>query len=120
MTVTEYSKILDQSSLDFNGNNISKQCKNFLQGILEKNVKYRFTFDQAANHPWIMIIKDKVEEIYSKYQSDPDKMISMMNLSTLGDSFFENKAHLDLNVFEEETQGNLLLMNKKRKRAKKA
>jgi hypothetical protein len=86
MSVTEYSKILEDSQLSFDGNNISAFCKNMLEGLLDKNINKRLSYDQAMYHTWIIGIKDKIEDICSKYQSDPEKMVSVLNNTTNKDT----------------------------------
>jgi hypothetical protein len=101
MNVKEYGKILEETELSFEGHSITEQCKSFLRGLLEKNINKRFSFDQAANHPWIILIKEKVEEISINYSSDPDKMIHELNKYIVTNEFFdENKNYINLNTFQ--------------------
>lgn len=89
MNVKDYGKKLDEATLNFEGNNITNTCKSFLSGLLEKNINRRFSFEQAVNHPWVILLKDKVEDITSNYSSDPDKMILELNKCIVNDEFFE-------------------------------
>jgi len=91
MNVKDYAKKLEESQLTFEGNNITKQCKLFLSGLLEKNITRRISFEQAVNHPWIVQIKDKVNEITANYHSDPEKMIHELNKCIVTDEYFEQK-----------------------------
>lgn len=102
MTVTEYSKVLDSATLNFEGNNITNCCKNLLKGILEKNVNKRFSFDHAMSHPWVVLIKEKVEDITSKYQNDSEKMICQLNNTVITDDYFNNKNYFDIDIEKEE------------------
>ena len=49
------------------------------------------SINEAINHPWIIKIKEKVNDIVSKFESDPDKMIIELNKARLDDSFFEGE-----------------------------
>ena len=94
----QYKKILAKTELNFEGNDITETCKSFLSGLLEKDINKRFSVKQAVNHPWIISIKEKVEEISSNYSSDPDKMIHELNKYIVTDEFFEeNKSYINLN-----------------------
>jgi len=93
MNVKEYAKKLEESPLIFEGNNITNLCKQFLGGLLEKNISKRFSFEEAVNHSWIVLIKEKIEEITSNYQSDPEKMIHELNKCIINDDYFEKKNH---------------------------
>jgi serine/threonine protein kinase len=101
MTITEYSRILDTTSLNFEGNNITKSCKNLLEGLLEKNVNKRFSYDHAINHPWIILIRDKIEDITNKFQNDAEKMISQLNNTIIKDEFFDNKNYVEIDIEKE-------------------
>jgi hypothetical protein len=101
MNVKEYSKKIEESVLNFNGHNITDKCKSFLSGLLEKNINKRFSLDQAINHPWLVLIKEKVDEISSNYSTDPDKMIHELNKEIVTNEFFdENKSYFNLNTFQ--------------------
>lgn len=119
MTCPEYSKVLSSNEpLSFEGNNISEYCKTFLNGLLNKNYHNRFSMDQAINHPWLVLTKLKVDEIFERYQSDPDKMINVLNNTEVTDEYFKLKEqdYKLINVFDEIKKTDLL--SKKRKRNK--
>jgi len=101
MTVTEYSKTLELTVLNFEGNKITECCKNLLQGLLEKNINKRFSYDLAINHPWIILIQEKIDDITNKFQYDPEKMISQLNNTLITDNFFNNENYIDINVEKE-------------------
>ena len=121
MSATEYSKTMESSIINFEGNKITDCCKDFLQGLLEKNFDKRLSFDNVFHHPWLVLIKDKIDEIVSKYSSDPDKMISMLNNTTLSNEYFQNKKYIeiDLSNQEEDSSSNEKMMKRKRKRTTK-
>ena len=121
MSATEYSKMMESSTINFEGNTLTDCCKDFLQGLLEKNFDKRLSFDNIFHHPWLVLIKDKIDEIVSKYSSDPDKMISMLNNTTLTNEYFQNKNYIeiDLTKQEEESSATEKMMKKKRKRSTK-
>ena len=121
MTCSEYSKILQQPTKpSFEDNNITDCCKSFLEGLLEKNYTKRFSFDRTMNHPWIVMIKCKIEEISDKFHSDPDKMISLLNNTVLTNDYFKEKEkdYKEIDVMKEESLYEDNMMNKKRKRGK--
>jgi hypothetical protein len=103
--------MIDNTVLSFEGNGISDSCKEFLEGVLDKKIANRFTFEQTMTHPWIVNIKDKVDEICLKYQSDPDKMIFELNKEKLTSEYFKKRDYFEVPVFED------VLLNKKRKRS---
>jgi len=120
MTITEYTKKMDETVLNYEGNKITTCCKSFLEGLLEKNINKRLSFEQAISHPWLVLIREKTEDYLTKYQSDPDKMIAEMNKCQLEDSFFAgNKTYVSLDISKEEAKVDPdNFMNKKRKRSK--
>lgn len=118
MTITEYSKVIDQTKLSYEGNDISTTCKEFLQGLLEKNYNKRMSFDQAMNHPWITLIRDKIDDVTSRFQSDPDKMIVELNKTHLTDDYFKDKHYVDLEYSREDNKTEDF-SNKKRKRSRR-
>lgn len=118
MNISEYSRSLDSTMLSFEGNNITSPCKQFVQGLLEKNINKRLSYDHAANHPWLILISEKVEEITSKFKSDPEKMISELNKSKLTDDFFKQKNYVDMEYSKEICSDDNSVLNKKRKRGK--
>jgi serine/threonine protein kinase len=117
MSITEYCKILDSTTLSYEGNNISTQCKNFLEGLLEKNVNRRMSFNQTINHPWILGIREVVEDITSKFQNDPEKMIIELNKANIKPEVFNKFDNFDLNLKGSSSKDNL--MKKKRSRTSK-
>ena len=115
MTCSEYSKILQQSTkLSFEDNNITDCCKSFLEGLLEKNYTKRFSFDRTMNHPWIVMIKSKIEEISDKFHSDPDKMVSLLNNTILTNDYFKEKEneYKEIDVMKEVSLHEDNMMNK--------
>lgn len=86
MSVTDYSKILEKTELTFEGNKISDSCKDLLEGLLDKNINSRLSFDHTFSHPWIVYVQQKSEEISEKYITDPEKMIIEMNKVQTKDS----------------------------------
>ena len=90
MNAAEYSRQLCKEEPSYKGNEITKCCKDFLQGLLAKKIKKRLSIVEAINHNWILKIKDIVLNIQEKYKSDPEKMILIMNNYKLDDSVFEN------------------------------
>ena len=90
MNAAEYSRQLKKEEPSYKGNEITKCCKDFLQGLLAKKIKKRFSIVKAINHNWILKIKEIVSNIQEKYRSDPEKMILIMNNYKLDDSVFEN------------------------------
>lgn len=117
MSVKEYSKILDTTQLSFEGNNISSFCKSFLKGLLEKNINRRFSYDEANSHPWIVLIKDKVEDIQNKYSIDPEKMISELNKDKVDNLYFMKKDYFCVNLPKKDELE--FLISKKRNRNNK-
>ncbi len=113
MNISEYIKTIDSTNLTFEGNDITSSCKDFLNGVLEKNINKRFSLEEVVNHPWIVIIKEKIEEIVSRYQSDPDKMIDELNKQELTDDYFIGKNYTSVQLKVD----NQKLINKKRKRS---
>ena len=90
MNAAEYSRQLYKEEPSYKGNELTKCCKDFLQGLLAKKIKKRLSIVEAINHNWILKIKDIVLNIQEKYKSDPEKMILIMNNYKLDDSVFEN------------------------------
>ena len=90
MNAAEYSRQLYKEEPSYKGNEITKCCKDFLQGLLAKKIKKRLSIVEAINHNWILKIKDIVYNVQEKYKSDPEKMILIMNNYKLDDSVFEN------------------------------
>jgi serine/threonine protein kinase len=117
MSITEYSKVLEKTELTFDGNNLTTPCKDLLKGLLEKNINKRMSFEEVFYHPWTVLIQDKIDDIVSKYNGDPDKMIIELNKVTLKDEYFENKNYINLNTHEY-IDGDDSFINKKRKRCK--
>lgn len=103
MTCTEYSKILHLTSLSFEGNNISDCCRDFLKGLLEKKYTDRFSFERTLTHPWLVLIKKKVEDIVEKFQNDSEKMISILNSTKVTNDFFNNKNYQEIQLAKEES-----------------
>ena len=114
MNITDYIKIIDSTNLSFEGNEISSCCKDFLNGVLEKNIHKRFTLEQTKTHPWIVLIKEKIEYIVSRYQSDPDKMIDELNNEHVTDDYFNLKFYKQIEIINSDDN----FINKKRKRCK--
>lgn len=114
MTVTEYSKVIEKATLTFEGNEISSACKSFLSGILERNINIRMSFEQATNHPWFLLIKEKVEEVFEKFQDDSEKMVAEFNKLKITDDLFKNKFIIDLEISKGRNEN---LSKKKRKRS---
>jgi serine/threonine protein kinase len=106
-------KAIESTTLSFEANDISTPCKDFLNGVLEKNIHKRFTLDEVTSHPWLIIIKEKVEEIVSRYQYDPDKMIDELNKAQLTDDYFKGKNYTSVELKYDDK-----FINKKRKRSK--
>jgi hypothetical protein len=114
MTITEYSRVIDNTVLSYDGNEISDSCKEFLEGVLDKKISSRFTFEQTISHPWVVNIRERVEDISLKYQTDPEKMILELNKERLSNGYFSKKEYFEMPVGEDNC-----LLNKKRKRASK-
>jgi serine/threonine protein kinase len=114
MTLKEYCKTIDTTLLSYDDNNISKQCKNFLEGLLEKNVNKRLTFNQTINHPWIKGIQAKSQDVSSKFMDDPDKMVNELNKAKVADDYFEKYLENSISFSQEEI--NIRIIQKKRKR----
>lgn len=68
-------------------------------------------------HPWITKIKERIDDIASKYQSDPEKMILKLNQASVSDSFFTDGKYFTLDLSKAFAENNKLT-NKKRKREK--
>jgi hypothetical protein len=115
MTITEYSRVIDNTVLSWDGNDISDSCKEFLEGILDKKIANRFTFEQTVSHPWVVNIKERIDDISMKHQTDPEKMISELNKTRLSDEYFKKKDYFEMPLSEEDS----CLINKKRKRSSK-
>ena len=118
MTCPEYSKVLSiDAPLSFEGNNISEYCKTFLNGLLNKNYHNRFSMDQAINHPWLTFTKLKVDEIFERYQSDPEKMINVLNNTQITEEYFKSKEqdYKLINVSEEIKKSDDFLSKKRRR-----
>ena len=98
MNAAEYSRQLYKEEPSYKGNEITKCCKDFLQGLLAKKIKKRFSIVDAINHNWILKIKEIVSNIQEKYRSDPEKMILIMNNYKLDDSVFESDKNSVRNV----------------------
>jgi serine/threonine protein kinase len=134
MSISEYSKILQKSELKFEGNEISSCCKDFVNKLLEKNIKKRVSFDMLMNHKWVKLIRTKVDDIVSKYQSDPEKMINELQNCKLKDEYFQTGKYFDIDIDNEismmmnhnssstnvssHADCDVKLMNKKRRRNK--
>jgi hypothetical protein len=123
MTCTEYSKMLQISTLNFEGNNLTDSCRDFLQGILEKNFTKRFSFDRTMNHPWLVIIRKKIDDICEKYHHDSEKMISILKNTKVTNEDFNSQDYREIIVSREEAlepeeslSNSKNLMNKKRRR----
>jgi serine/threonine protein kinase len=111
MTITEYSRTIDNTTISLEGNAISDSCRQFLEGLLEKKIANRFTFEQAFSHPWVINVKEKIEEVCLKWQHDPEKMIVELNKERLTNDYFRKKDYFEVKVSEGSD-----LLNKKRKR----
>lgn len=116
MTLKEYCKNIDTTVLNYDGNRITKHCQNFIEGLLDKNINKRFSFNQAMNHPWILGVKCKVDEIIGKFQNDPEKMISELNKATVSDNYYNGFVIDKLNITDDSLSKDRLALNKKRKR----
>ena len=79
MNITEYNKKLVSIEPSYEGNTITKCCQDFLSKCLSKKIKKRMSINEAINHPWILKIKNKVNDIVSKFDNDPEKMIIELN-----------------------------------------
>jgi hypothetical protein len=113
MNISEYVKSIESTTLSFEGNDISTLCKEFLNGVLDKNIHKRFTLDEVSSHPWLVIVKEKVEEIVSRYQYDADKMIDELNKAHLTDDYFKGKNYTSIDLRLDDK-----FINKKRNRSK--
>lgn len=122
MNITEYNKKLISIEPSYEGNTITKCCQDFLSRCLSKKIKKRMSINEAINHPWIIKIKEKVNDIVSKFESDPDKMIIELNKARLDDSFFESEktitnatttSEVDIDFFEPQPEK---LLERKRER----
>ena len=107
---------MDTTVISYEGNNISKQCKNFVEGLLEKSIMKRFTFNQAMNHPWILGIKKKVDDITGKFQNDPEKMITELNKAKVEDQHFCSFVNDSVFVTDDNLRKDKISLNKKRTR----
>ena len=122
MSAGEYSNQLRKEEPSYKGNEITKCCKDFLQGLLAKKIKKRLSIVEAINHNWILKIKDIVYNVQEKYKSDPEKMILIMNNYKLDDSVFENDknsvGYVTTNTSENFDDNNLYdkVLSKKRYR----
>jgi serine/threonine protein kinase len=116
MTLKEYCRNIDSTVLSYEGNKISKHCQNFVEGLLERNVNKRFSFNQAINHPWILGIKNKVDDIVSKFQNDPEKMICELNKARVDDEYFNQFVDDSIYIPDDSLINDKLSLNKKRKR----
>lgn len=88
ISITEYTHNLMKEPT-FEGNKITKCCQDFLNKLLSKKIKKRMSVTEAINHPWVVKIKDKVDDITHKYSNDPEKMIIKLNNSPITDAFFD-------------------------------
>jgi len=116
MTLKEYCRNIDTKVVSFDGNNISKQCQNFVEGLLEKSIIKRSTFNQAMNHPWILGIKTKVDDIIGKFQNDPDKMVTELNKARVDDEYFKSFESDSIFVSDDSLRKEFVCLNKKRSR----
>ena len=113
MNITEYNKKLVSIEPSYEGNTITKCCQDFLSKCLSKKIKKRMSINEAINHPWILKIKNKVNDIVSKFDSDPEKMIIELNKTKIDDSFFEQEktitnatttSEIDIEFFEQQSE----------------
>ncbi len=115
MSCSEYSKIMNVTTPSFEGNKVTQCCRSFLEGLLEKDFEKRLSYDRAMSHPWIVLIKKKIDDVVEKFGYDPDKMIHMLNTTLLEDDYFDSKKNsyvkFEINRNEDEQ-----FSNKKRKR----
>jgi serine/threonine protein kinase len=122
MTCTEYSKMLQITPLSFEGHNITDCCRDFLKGLLEKKFTDRFSFDRTLTHPWLVLIKKKIDDIVEKFQHDSEKMISILNSTKVTNEDFINKNYQEIKIIKEESLepevSSQEIMGKKRKRNK--
>jgi hypothetical protein len=116
MTIKEYSRNIDTTVLSYEGNKITKHCQNFVEGLLERNLNKRFSFTEAINHPWILGIKYKVDDIVAKFQNDPEKMISELNKAKVEDEYFKQFVYDSICITDDVLSKNKISLNKKRKR----
>lgn len=122
MNITEYNKKLVSIEPSYEGNTITKCCQDFLSKCLSKKIKKRMSINEAINHPWILKIKNKVNDIVSKFDNDPEKMIIELNKTKIDDSFFEQEktitnatttSEIDIEFFEQQSER---MLEKKRDR----
>jgi hypothetical protein len=116
MTLKEYCRNIDTKVISFEGNNISRQCQNFVEGLLEKSIMKRFAFNQAMHHPWILGIKSKVDDIIGKFQNDPDKMVIELNKARVDDEYFKSFITDSIFVSDDNLRKDNICLNKKRSR----
>lgn len=81
MTYEEYSCNLKYSPAFKSSTclEISNLGKNLLEGMLNKNIKKRFTLEQIANHPWVTLSQEIVTEVKENFSNDMEKVISELN-----------------------------------------
>lgn len=122
MNITEYNKKLVSTEPSYEGNTITKCCQDFLSKCLSKKIKKRMSINEAINHTWVLKIKSKVNDIVSKFDNDPEKMIIELNKTKIDDSFFEQEktttnatttSEIDIEYFEQQSEQ---MLEKKRDR----
>jgi len=105
LSCNEYTEILEKNELALNVENIklTENCKNFLKGLLEKDIDKRFSYEQAINHPWVLGMKEKLSKLTEVFDHDGEKLISELNKEDLDDDFFSKYKSYEI-TYDEKTQ----------------
>ncbi len=125
LSCNDYTQILETTEANCANENITETCKEFLKGLLEKDINKRLSYDQIVNHRWILGMKQKLESLYGALESDSEKMISEFNKEVMEDFYFEKFKSFEVNYdgnTEEKSdkqKEDLKMTKRKRKRHEK-
>jgi len=100
----EYTTLLENSEVDYkyDGVILTNCCKDFLSGLLEKNINKRFSYEQAVNHKWVLGMRDKLTTITDIFECEGEKLVAELNKENIDDSYFENYHSYEVNYDEKE------------------